>query len=75
MNSSEYVLMRTDPDFQYDENQVYARYVVQREFGFWSVVRKNLITEQGWHVAKYTDEQTANHIAFTLNQVVQVEAK
>lgn len=75
MNSNEFVPVYSDPDFKYDESRVYARYIVEREFGGWSVIRKNLVTEQGWTAVSYTDEQLANHMAFILNQHTQSERK
>jgi hypothetical protein len=75
MRSNEFRLANEEPGFKYDENKVYARYVVEREFGGWSVVRRNTINGQGWTAVKYYDEQLANHVAWILNQTVDQELK
>lgn len=75
MRSNEFQIVTEQTDFKYDENKVYARYLVEPEFGAWGVVRRNLITGQGWSVVKYYDEQLANHVAWTLNQTVDQEQK
>lgn len=80
MKSNEFQLLSDDPEFDfstdYDETKVYERYVVEPEFGdSWSVVRRNRVTGSGWHIAKYKDEQVANHVAFSLNQLTEHEVK
>lgn len=61
----------------YDENKVYIRYKVREDRWDHSfeVLRENTITGHSTLVTNYTDEQLANHIAFTLNQHVQSERK
>lgn len=80
MKSNEFQALSDDPDFSfsddYDETKSYSRYTVEPEFGDkWAVVRRNRITGQGAFLVTYKDEQVANHVAFSLNELVDREAK
>lgn len=71
--------MNFDLDYkpQHDENKVYVEYIVREDQWDHSfeVLRRNTIIGHSTQVASYTNEQLANHIAWTLNQHVQSERK